>query len=116
MEKRLVAGFKETWTETEEVTGDGGFLEDPELWRDRLPQPFRMLDRLLEDILARAWEEIATRRLQRESQPARPPSPDSAHLLDKYLPQETVTEPRNVAGYNLIDGLQLKLAEFNAKL
>ena len=35
---------------------DEGFLTDPEALRDRLPQPYRMVDRVLDRLLDRVWE------------------------------------------------------------
>lgn len=34
------------------------FLDDPDLLRDPLPQPYRRIDRILEDILATTWSVI----------------------------------------------------------
>ena len=38
----------------EEYPGD--FLQDPELWVDQLPQPFRMIDDILLGMLENAWD------------------------------------------------------------
>ena len=112
------ARMKELWTESEGPEGDcfsGDFLQDPELWRDRLPQPFRMVDRLLEELLARTWEEIEFRRSERQSQPARISSPDPVQL-DQYLPQTVRPGEDVIITGSLMDNLQLKLKEFNTKL
>ncbi|XP_036357357.1 WD repeat-containing protein 93-like isoform X2 [Octopus sinensis] len=37
------------------------YLADPELWRDTLPQPYRMLDKILNEILETVWSEIQHR-------------------------------------------------------
>jgi hypothetical protein len=37
------------------------YLEDPSLFRDELPQPFRMINKLLDQILDCAWDVIADR-------------------------------------------------------
>ena len=37
------------------------YLQDPSLWWDPLPQPFRMIDGLLQEILQNAWEKIEER-------------------------------------------------------
>lgn len=34
----------------------GDFLHDPSLWQDLLPQPFRLVDELLEDLIVHALE------------------------------------------------------------
>lgn len=41
------------------------YLQDPVLWRDSLPQPFRMLDQLLQELVHEAWEEIERREQER---------------------------------------------------
>ena len=60
---------RELWAapETPDDSCSGDYLQDPELWVDRLPQPFRMIDGILQDLLANAWETIETRELQRET-------------------------------------------------
>ena len=47
------------------------YLQDPDLWTDRLPQPFRMLDNLLQRVLYRAWDEIEHRETERIREAAR---------------------------------------------
>ena len=63
--------------------GLGGFLQDPSLWVDRLPQPFRTIDEVLQELLSSAWEAIEAREIQRESDQARVHVPKAAdvHLL-----------------------------------
>ena len=41
------------------------FLHDPSLWQDLLPQPFRMIDELLEDVIIQSLE-VAEEREERE--------------------------------------------------
>ena len=117
MEKRFgSARLKEMWAEPEAVEGPGDYLQDPELWRDRLPQPFRMIDRLLEGLLARAWEEIETRGSERQPSELRAAETVS---LDRYLPESIVESREDIIGSapgGLMDNLQLRLAEFNNKL
>lgn len=48
----------------------GDYLQDPELWTDDLPQPFRMLDNLLKDVIFRSWEMIESREKEREREAA----------------------------------------------
>ncbi|KAK0149163.1 WD repeat-containing protein 93 [Merluccius polli] len=48
-----------------------GFLTDPEALRDRLPQPYRMVDRVLDRLLDRVWEAV----LRREGPPLRRQTP-----------------------------------------
>lgn len=40
----------------------GDYLQDPEMWEDRLPQPFKMIDELLQDLLLHTWDEAERRR------------------------------------------------------
>lgn len=47
------------------------FLQDPELWVDRLPQPFRTIDEVLRRLLEDAWEVIEARELQKQLEQAR---------------------------------------------
>lgn len=49
----------------------GDYLQDPSLWSDQLPQPFRMLDRLLSELLHRAWDEIEWREAERQREAAK---------------------------------------------
>ena len=63
---------REEWRVPETLdSSSDDYLQDPELWVDRLPQPFRMIDCLLQDLLSRAWEEIERRQLQRETERTR---------------------------------------------
>ena len=47
------------------LEADGDFLQDPAQWEDRLPQPFRSVDELLQAILRDAWEAIEARERER---------------------------------------------------
>ena len=65
---------KEAWgaDASESLDEDpGDFLQDPELWADRLPQPFRMIDEILQKLLASAWETIEAREVERQLEQAR---------------------------------------------
>ena len=61
----------------------GGFLHDPALWVDRLPQPFRAIDEILQGLFGGAWEAIEARSIQRERERARVKVPEAndAHLV-----------------------------------
>ena len=49
----------------EEVENDSrDYLQDPQLWLDRLPQPFRMIDDLLQEIFERSWHLVEERARQ----------------------------------------------------
>ncbi len=49
----------------------GDYLQDPSLWSDQLPQPYRMLDRLLHELLLGAWEMIEWRETERRREAAK---------------------------------------------
>ena len=59
----------------------GDYLQDPELWTDNLPQPFRMLDNLLRDVLFRSWEMIKSREMEREREAARVKIPEVSEWI-----------------------------------
>ena len=48
------------------------YLQDPELWRDELPQPFRMINDVLQELLSIAWSSILAVEQQRREEAARP--------------------------------------------
>ena len=48
------------------------YLQDPELWRDELPQPFRMIDDVLQELLGIAWSSILEVERQKREEAARP--------------------------------------------
>lgn len=112
-----------SWTEHPEVydgTSSGDFLEDPEMWRDRLPQPFRMIDRLLDDLLSRTWEEIESRRHKGSETTTKADTLGSVDLTS-YLPLSIMEPSKDTSEAesepcNLIDNLLLQLTEFNNKL
>lgn len=47
------------------------YLQDPELWVDRLPQPFRAIDELLQELVGGAWAAIEERQVARGLEEAR---------------------------------------------
>ena len=47
------------------------YLQDPALWEDRLPQPYRMIEHLLEDLLDAVWERIESLQACKEREAAR---------------------------------------------
>lgn len=83
--------FRDIWSVPEAPDDDsasGDYLQDPELWFDRLPQPFRMIDGLLQDLISRTWDTIESRHLQRESERTRVRIP-------VIVAEETVNEAQN---------------------
>ena len=51
--------------------GSKDYLLDPELWLDKLPQPFQMIDRVLHEFLDEVWELIESRAVVRRQEEAR---------------------------------------------
>ena len=51
------------------------YLQDPEQLRDVLPQPYRMLDKVIQNVLDKAWTIISSREKERvaEASRIRPP-------------------------------------------
>ena len=47
------------------------YLQNPELFRDTLPQPFRFLNKVLTQLIDNAWEIIDTRETERLADAAR---------------------------------------------
>ena len=67
----------------------GDFLHDPSLWEDLLPQPFRMIDDLLEDVILQSLE-IAE---QREEQERRDKEKKRVPLVEEACAIGSVPEP-----------------------
>jgi len=65
---------------------EADFLTNPEKLRDLLPQPFRLLDRILGDLLDDAWAEITKRenRKKEETERVRPPQYECKIKLPMY--------------------------------
>ena len=77
-------GYRRHCDDSDEMEEDlGGFLHDPALWVDRLPQPFRAIDEILQGLFGGAWEAIEARSIQRERERARVKVPEAndAHLV-----------------------------------
>lgn len=64
------------------------FVNDPELLKDNLPQPYRMIDKTLHRLFDDTWEIIAEREEQRlaEARKVRPPQYESSVELDAVIP------------------------------
>ena len=58
-----------------EPVEDDDFIQDPEQFKDYLPQPYRMLDKILIDIFENAWDIITQREQERmvEASKVKPP-------------------------------------------
>jgi len=64
------------------------FLTDPELLRDNLPQPYRMIDKTLSCLLDDTWEIIAKLEEDKlaEANRVRPPMYEPSVQLDAVVP------------------------------
>ncbi|GCB70057.1 hypothetical protein scyTo_0005601 [Scyliorhinus torazame] len=83
------------WIEGDE---DHYYLKDPDLRLDNLPQPFRMIDKLIGCIIDGAWESIERREAEREAEKLKikPPTRESS---------EEIQLPRNLNCFaNSVDG------------
>ena len=60
------------------------YLQDPELWKDSLPQPYQLVDEILQEILFNSWQLIETRSAQREAEKSKPVIPrcNEARVLE----------------------------------
>ena len=52
------------------------YLQDPELWEDRLPQPYRMIQRIIEAFLDDTWEYIEHLEICRQQEAAQVKIPE----------------------------------------
>ncbi|XP_038670562.1 WD repeat-containing protein 93 [Scyliorhinus canicula] len=68
------------WIEGDE---DQYYLKDPDLRLDNLPQPFRMIDKLIGCIIDGAWESIERREAEREAEKLKikPPTRESSEEI-----------------------------------
>ncbi|XP_029933777.1 WD repeat-containing protein 93 isoform X2 [Myripristis murdjan] len=68
---------------------DDSFLVDPELLRDRLPQPFRMIDKVLDRLLDMAWDTILKRETARMAEETKKKPPVVELSAATQLPKST---------------------------
>lgn len=78
------------------------YLQDPEMWGARLPQPYRMIDKILKDILEEAWARIEERQVQALREAARVKVPEGTS--GRVVCEEVLTECRGgvCAGRELV--------------
>ncbi|KAK3791393.1 hypothetical protein RRG08_012575 [Elysia crispata] len=69
-----------------QLEDDSDYLLDPDQLRDILPQPYRMIDKILTQLLDSVWEIVETKdnALLAEARKIRPPLFDEAQRLDKF--------------------------------
>ncbi len=53
------------------------YLQDPEMWEDRLPQPYRMINQVLNELLDRVWECTQHRAVVQHKEKTQVKLPDS---------------------------------------
>lgn len=66
------------------------FLQDPEMWEDKLPQPYRLIDNILNDFLELTWARIEERELLRQRDAVQVKVPSCAEGVVLY--EELLTE------------------------
>ena len=52
------------------------YLQDQDLWKDSLPQPYQLIDELLQDVLFTSWQLIEARKSDREAEKSKPVIPN----------------------------------------
>ncbi|XP_053405334.1 WD repeat-containing protein 93-like isoform X3 [Mercenaria mercenaria] len=74
------------------------FVNDPELLNDNLPQPYRMIDKTLRELIDDTWEVIADREKQRleEASKVRPPQYESSVELEAVIPATQYPEKQKL--------------------
>ena len=60
------------------IMEEGDYLSDPEMWNDKLPQPFRAVDHVLNGLLDAAWGNIEYSMMEREQKLAQVMVPEGA--------------------------------------
>lgn len=77
------------------------YVNDPELLKDDLPQPYRMIDTTLKELIDDTWHVIAEREEERltEASKVRPPMYDSSITLEAVVPGTKHSEKQVISGY-----------------
>ena len=57
---------------------DMDYLRDPEMWEDKLPQPYKTINRILRKVLEKTWLKIEEREIARTREEARVKIPTGA--------------------------------------
>lgn len=57
---------------------DRDYLQDPEMWEDKLPQPYKTINKILRGILQEAWVRIEEREVTRKREAAQVRIPSGA--------------------------------------
>ena len=75
------------------VNRDNDYLQDPSLWRDTLPQPYKMINDTIQELLMSVHDEIELRNLhkERESSVRKIPVVRDANLMMSFPESEMIT-------------------------
>lgn len=76
----------------EENSGGEDYLQDPELWEDRLPQPYRMIQHILDILLDDTWDYIEHLDIRRQQEAVRVEVPEGTN--GTFWCREVLTEPQ----------------------
>ena len=60
-----------SYDQSDEDDCPGDYLQDASLWTDQLPQPFKMIDKLLHQLLHTSWDVIDRREEERKREAAK---------------------------------------------
>ena len=98
-----------------EPVEDDDFIQDPELFKDSLPQPYRMLDKILNNIFENAWDIITQREQERmvEASKVKPPMYTTDMQIEVHGPCKSICSSPNgdVLFIGKTDGLAVIDAE-----
>ncbi len=50
------------------INKDADYLQDPSLWRDSLPQPYKMIDDTIQQLIMAVFDEIELKKLTKQKQ------------------------------------------------
>ncbi|XP_070543569.1 WD repeat-containing protein 93-like isoform X2 [Ptychodera flava] len=82
---------------SELISDDDDFLTDPEQLHDQLPQPFRMIDKILNLLIDDAWETVSNREATRleEKSRVRPPRYECAVQMQDFGTANCMTDSKD---------------------
>ncbi|XP_072421301.1 WD repeat-containing protein 93 [Chiloscyllium punctatum] len=92
---------------------DDYYLKDPDQWLDELPQPFRMIDKLIGHIIDNAWENIEKREAEREAENLKIKPPTREAIEEVQLPGNLNCFANIVDGKNIFAGMSEGVAILN---
>ncbi|XP_060708834.1 WD repeat-containing protein 93 [Hemiscyllium ocellatum] len=92
---------------------DDYYLKDPDQWLDELPQPFRMIDKLIGHIIDNAWENIEKREAEREAENLKIKPPTREAIEEVQLPGNLNCFANIMDGKNIFAGMSEGVAILN---